>query len=243
MQLPANISLETLTPEAVAKTIDHALLKPDMTTDEVVAGCQLCLRYQTASVCVKPCDVKLAAKVLQNSGVLVGTVIGFPHGNAPTTVKVFEAEQAIADGAVELDMVLNIGHLKSGRLDEVREEIRSVTQAAKSKLPTCCVKVIFECSLLTDDEKILACRATEEAGADYVKTSTGFSTGGATVADLRLMRAHTSPEAVHVKASGGIRTLDYLIECLQAGADRIGASATAEIVDEMRARKAATESH
>ncbi|KAJ2797280.1 hypothetical protein H4R20_005242 [Coemansia guatemalensis] len=239
MSLPSTISIETLTPEAVAKTIDHALLKPDMTIAEVLEGCRLCAKYQTASVCVKPCDVKYAAAELEGTGVDVGTVIGFPHGNSPTNVKVCEALTAIDDGAVELDMVINIGHLKSGQLDEVRNEIRELTAAAKAKLPSCCVKVIFECSLLTDEEKITACKLSEEARADYVKTSTGFSTGGATIADLKLMRANTNPNTTHVKASGGIRTLDFLIECLQAGADRIGASATTAIVDEMRARKAA----
>ncbi|PIA17985.1 deoxyribose-phosphate aldolase [Coemansia reversa NRRL 1564] len=239
MSLPSTPSIETLTPEAVAKTIDHALLRPDMTVDEVIEGCRLCAKYQTASVCVKPCNVKIAADVLQGTGVDVGTVIGFPHGNTPAHVKVCEALAAIDDGAVELDMVLNIGHLKSGRFDEVRNEIQVLTVAAKGKLPTCCVKVILECSLLTDEEKITACKLSEDAGADYVKTSTGFSTGGATIADLKLMRANTNPSTTRVKASGGIRTLDFLIECLQAGADRIGASATAAIVDEMRARKAA----
>ncbi|KAJ1787305.1 hypothetical protein LPJ59_005758, partial [Coemansia sp. RSA 2399] len=150
---------------------------------------------------------------------------------------VFEALKAIDDGAVELDMVINIGHLKSGHTDEVRDEIRSLTRAAKTRLPSCCIKVILECSLLTDDEKVSACKLVEEAGADYVKTSTGFSSGGATIADLRLMRASTDPTKTHVKASGGIRTLDYLIECLQAGADRIGASATAAIVEDLRTRK------
>ncbi|KAJ1871022.1 hypothetical protein LPJ55_004224 [Coemansia sp. RSA 990] len=236
MVLPAVITLETLTPEMVAQTIDHALLKPEMTPEEVIAGCRLCAEYQTASVCVKPCDVKLAAQTLQDTPVAVGTVIGFPHGNTPTKVKVFEALTAIEDGAVELDMVLNIGLLKSGQLSKVQEEISAVTAAAKTKLPLCCVKVIFECSLLTDEEKISACQLCERAGADYVKTSTGFGSGGATLDDLKLMRAHTS-DSMHVKASGGIRTLDYLIECLQAGADRIGASATAAIIDEMRARK------
>ncbi|KAI9503160.1 hypothetical protein GGI25_001914 [Coemansia spiralis] len=240
-QLPPNPTIETLTSEMVAKTIDHALLKPDMTIDEVVEGCRLCAKYETASVCVKPCDIKLAATVLKGSSVCVGTVIGFPHGNSLPEVKVFEALKAIDDGAVELDMVLNIGHLKSGRTDEVYEEIRSLTRAAKERLPSCCIKVIFECALLTDEEKITACRLAEDAGADYVKTSTGF-VGGATIGDLQLMRAHTDPSKTHVKASGGIRSLDYLIECLQAGADRIGASATATIVEEMRARKAALSS-
>ncbi|KAI8321779.1 deoxyribose-phosphate aldolase [Martensiomyces pterosporus] len=239
MSLPANPTFENLTPEMVAKTIDHALLKPEMTIDEVIEGCRLCAKYNTASVCVKPCDVATAAEVLKGTTVDVGTVIGFPHGNSPAEVKVFEALKALDDGAVELDMVLNIGHLKSGRHDEIREEIRCLTAAAKAKLPSVCVKVIFECSLLTDEEKIVACKLTEEAGADYVKTSTGFSTGGATIPDLKLMRAITDPAKTHVKASGGVRNLDYLIECLQAGADRIGASATEAIIDDMRARKAA----
>ncbi|KAJ2750306.1 hypothetical protein IWQ56_007062 [Coemansia nantahalensis] len=236
--LPEDISIETLTPEAVAKTIDHALLRPDLTVDEVVDGCRLCAKYQTASVCVRPCDVRVAAEELAGTGVAVGTVIGFPHGSSATRVKVCEALAAIDDGAEELDMVLNVGRLKSGRLDEVRSDIREVVRAAKERLPGCCVKVIFECSLLADDEKVAACRLSEEAGADYVKTSTGFSSGGATLADLRLMRANTDPAATRVKASGGIRSLDYLVECLRAGADRIGASTTAAIVDELRARKA-----
>ncbi|KAJ2887159.1 hypothetical protein H4R27_000189 [Coemansia aciculifera] len=239
MELPAKISLETLTPEMVAKTIDHALLRPEITIDEVIEGCRLCAKYQVASVCVKSCDVLIAAKQLQGTGVDVGTVIGFPHGNTSTKVKVFEALQAIDDGAVELDMVLNIAHLKSGLYNEVREEIQLIVDAAKARLPNCCIKVIFECSLLTDEEKVMACKLSEEAGADYVKTSTGFSTGGATIADLKLMRASTDPKKTRVKASGGIRTLDYLIECLQAGADRIGVSATPAIIDDMRARKAA----
>ncbi|KAJ2337014.1 hypothetical protein GGI00_000499 [Coemansia sp. RSA 2681] len=238
MKLPAEISLESLTPEVVAKTIDHALLRPDMTMDEVIEGCLLCAKYKVASVCVKSCDVLIAAKELQGTGVDVGTVIGFPHGNTSANVKVLEALQALDDGAVELDMVLNISYLKSGLYDKVRDEIKLVVTAAKDRLPTCCIKVIFECSLLNDEEKVVACRLTEEAGANYVKTSTGFSTGGATIDDLRLMRASTDLAKTHVKASGGIRTLDYLIECLQAGADRIGSSATAAIIDDMRERKA-----
>ncbi|KAJ1730073.1 hypothetical protein H4S06_001734 [Coemansia sp. BCRC 34490] len=235
--LPANPTLENLTPEIVAKTIDHALLKPEMTVDEVIAGCKLCDKYGTASVCVKPCDVKVAAEALKDSDVDVGTVIGFPHGIAVTEVKVLEALRAIDDGAVELDMVINVGHLRSGRIDEVRDEIRSVTAAAKTRLPACCVKVILECSLLSADEIATASRLAEEAGADYVKTSTGFGPGGARVDDLRVMRQATNPDLVRVKASGGIRSLDDLIACLQAGADRIGTSATAAIIEDMRTRK------
>lgn len=188
-------------------------------------------------MCVKSCDVKIAAELLKDTGVDVCAVIGFPHGNTPAEIKAAEALRAIEDGATELDMVINVGWLKSGRHSEVCDEIRLVTCAAKDKLPGCCVKVIFECSLLTDEEKIVVCKLTEEAGADYVKTSTGFNTGGATIADLKLMRANTDKQKTKVKASGGVRNLDYLIECLQAGADRIGASATAAIVDDMRARK------
>ncbi|KAJ2747763.1 hypothetical protein GGI20_000233 [Coemansia sp. BCRC 34301] len=236
--LPQTISLETLTPEVVAKTIDHALLKPEMTVDEVIEGCRLCAKYNVASVCVKSCDVSIAVKELQGTGVDVGTVIGFPHGNTSANIKVLEAIQALDDGAVELDVVLNISHLRSGLYDKVRDELKGIVAAAKDRLPTCCTKVIFECSLLSDREKIVACQLAEEAGADYVKTSTGFSTGGATIDDLRLMRANTDPAKTHIKASGGIRTLDYLVECLQAGADRIGVSATAAIIDDMRERKA-----
>ncbi|KAJ2785293.1 hypothetical protein H4R18_000617 [Coemansia javaensis] len=239
MALPAVVSVETLTPEAVAKTIDHALLRPEMTVDEVVEGCRLCARLQVASVCVRPCDVRIAAEQLRGTGVAVGTVIGFPHGSSPTSVKVCEALAALDDGAEELDMVLNIGRLKSGRTDEVRDEIRQVVEAAKARLPGCCVKVILECALLTDDEKVAACRAAEAAGADYVKTSTGFSSGGATLADLGLMRASTDPAATRVKASGGVRTLDFLVECLGVGADRIGTSASEAIIADLRARRAA----
>ncbi|KAJ2910576.1 hypothetical protein GGI21_000732 [Coemansia aciculifera] len=238
MKLPEDISLETLTPDMVAKTIDHALLRPEMTVDEVIEGCRLCAKYKVASVCVKSCDVAIAAKELQGTGVDVGTVIGFPHGNTATAVKLYEVQQALDDGAAELDVVLNISYLKSGLYDKVRDELKLIVTAAKRQLPTCCVKVIFECSLLSDEEKVVACRLTEEAGADYVKTSTGFSSGGATIEDLVLMRANTDPAKTHVKASGGVRTLDYLIQCLQAGADRIGSSATAAIIDDMQRRKA-----
>ncbi|KAJ1642411.1 hypothetical protein J3B02_000326 [Coemansia erecta] len=235
--LPVNPTFENLTPEVVAKTIDHALLRPDMTTQDVISGCQLCAQYKTASVCVRPSDVSLAAKELKDTGVLVGTVIGFPHGTTTTQAKVAESLQALDDGAVELDMVINIGRLKSNDINYVRNDIAAVVQASKKRLSQCCIKVILECCLLTDDEKIKACGAAQDAGADYVKTSTGFSAGGATLEDLRLMRQCTDPSRVRVKASGGVRSLDELIACLQAGADRIGASATAAIVDEMRSRK------
>ncbi|PVU89538.1 hypothetical protein BB559_005070 [Furculomyces boomerangus] len=230
-------TVESLTPKQVAGFIDHALLRPEMTIDEVIEGCKLCAEYHAFSVCVKPCDVKLAAETLKGSSVSVGTVISFPHGNSSTPAKVAESLQALEDGAVELDMVINIGHLKSGKHAEVEEEIRQVVSKSKAKYPAVIVKVIFECSLLTNEEIVTACKLSTKAGADFVKTSTGFSTGGAKIPDLKLMRSSCPPN-VQVKASGGIRNLDYLIECLNAGSTRIGCSGTKPIVEELLARKA-----
>ncbi|PVU97465.1 hypothetical protein BB560_005740, partial [Smittium megazygosporum] len=229
-------TIENLTPEKVAGFIDHALLRPDMTEAEVIEGCKLCATYKAFSVCVKPCDVKLAAETLKNSVVSVGTVISFPHGNSTPSVKVAEALQAIEDGAVELDMVLNIGALKSGRYEYVQNEIHSVVSKAKEKRPGTIVKVIFECSLLSKAEIKKACELSTAAGADFVKTSTGFSTGGALIPDLILMRT-SCPSQVQVKASGGIRNLDYMIECLNVGCTRIGCSGTKAIVEELLQRK------
>ncbi|OMH82542.1 Deoxyribose-phosphate aldolase [Zancudomyces culisetae] len=230
-------TVANLTPIAVARTIDHALLRPDMTTDEVVEGCKLCMKYHAFSVCVRPCDVKLAADVLKGSDVAVCTVISFPHGTSSTAGKVAESLQALEDGAVELDMVINIGYLKSGKYDQVEDDIRQVVSAAKKKNPSVLVKVIFECCLLTSEEIRKACELSSSAGADFVKTSTGFSTGGAKIPDLKLMR-ESCPESVQVKASGGIRNLDYLIECLNVGCTRIGCSGTKPIVEELIARQA-----
>jgi deoxyribose-phosphate aldolase len=223
----------TIPVATVAKSIDHALLRPELTVDEVLAGCDVAASYEVAAVCCRPVDVRRCADSLAGTDVAVGTVIGFPHGSHRTEVKVFEAVRAIEDGAVELDMVLPIGMLRSGRLDDVRDDIAAVVDAAAS---AAIVKVILENSYLTDDEKVEGCRLAEAAGAAYVKTSTGFAPGGATIADLRLMRAAVS-NRVKVKAAGGIRTLDMLIDCLNAGADRCGASATAEIIDDLRARQ------
>jgi deoxyribose-phosphate aldolase len=181
---------------------------------------------------VKPCSVALAARQLAGSSVAVGTVIGFPHGSSVTATKVFEARQALTDGATELDMVINIGALRSGQVDAVRQEIGAVVAAAH---PRAIVKVILENAYLTDDEKVLGCHLAEEAGADFVKTSTGFGPGGATLADLRLMRA-TVGGAVQVKAAGGVRTLDALLDVIDAGATRVGATATAAILNEFKRR-------
>lgn len=230
---PLSLTVHDVTYEQLAGTIDHSLLKPMLTLDEVVAGCRLAAEYQVVSVCVRPADVALAASELQGTGVAVGTVISFPHGDSTTSVKVAEAAQALEDGATELDMVLNIGWLLSGRHDDVQADIAAVVDASGDAL----VKVIFENAYLDDEQKVTACRVTEAAGADYVKTSTGFAPTGATIEDLRLMRENVGP-GVKVKAAHGVRTLDALLAVIEAGADRCGATATATMLDDYRARTA-----
>ena len=227
-------AVETITERRVAKTIDHSLLKPELTVDEVLAGCEVAARYDVASVCCRPIDVERCRDALANTNVLVSTVIGFPHGSNLTATKVFETERAIEQGAVELDMVMQIGLLRSGMADAVRDDIAGVVAAAGN---AAIVKVILENAYLTDAEKVAGCRAAEDAGAAYVKTSTGYAPTGATLDDLRLMRATVSP-SVKVKAAGGVRTLDALIDCLNAGIDRCGATATAAIIDDLRFRRA-----
>jgi deoxyribose-phosphate aldolase len=229
----SEFSVETLSYEQVAKTIDHSLLRPELDTDSVLAGCELARLYDVASACVKPCDVVLASELLAGSEVKVSTVIGFPHGSSTTAVKAFEAERAIADGARELDMVLNIGRLRSGAVAEVGADIEAVSEVAVGRA---LVKVILENAYLDEAQKLLGCRLSEKAGADFVKTSTGFAPSGATLEDLRLMRKAVSPR-IGVKAAGGIRTLDALIDALNAGATRIGATATGSILEEFKARK------
>ncbi|MBA3289723.1 MAG: deoxyribose-phosphate aldolase, partial [Acidimicrobiia bacterium] len=223
-------AVETITERRVAKTIDHSLLKPELTVDEVLAGCEVAARYDVASVCCRPIDVERCRDALAGTNVLVSTVIGFPHGSNLTATKVFETERAIEQGAVELDMVMQIGLLRSGMADAVRDDIAGVVAAAGN---AAIVKVILENAYLTDAEKVAGCRAAEDAGAAYVKTSTGYAPTGATLDDLRLMRATVSP-SVKVKAAGGVRTLDALIDCLNAGIDRCGATATAAIIDDLR---------
>ncbi|HEY4723475.1 MAG TPA: deoxyribose-phosphate aldolase [Anaerolineae bacterium] len=224
---------KTITYEELAKVIDHSLLKPELTEAEVIAGCELAKKYHVASVCVKPCHVKLAARLMAASDVAVGTVVGFPHGNSTTATKVFETKEALADGATEIDMVINIGELRSGHADYVRDDVRAVVAAAH---PKAIVKVIFENAYLTDEQKVLACKLCEEAGADFVKTSTGFAPTGATVADIKLMRANVGPQ-IQVKAAHGVRTLDALLEMIDAGATRSGATATAAMLDEFKQRQ------
>ncbi len=223
---------KTITFEELAKTIDHSLLKPELTGQEVIAGCELASRYHVASVCVKPCHVRLAARQLAGSDVAVGTVIGFPHGSSTTFAKVAEAKDAIANGATELDMVLNIGELRSGNTDTVCDDIKAVVEAAGGRA---LVKVILENAYLTDEQKVTACKLAETAGADFVKTSTGYAPTGATVEDVRLMRRSVS-SWVQIKAAHGVRTLDAALEMIDAGVTRIGATATATILDEFKKR-------
>ncbi len=231
--MTTTLNSQTITLAELAKVIDHAMLRPEMTDADITAGCELARQYHVASVCVRPCDVGLAARLLAGSDVAVGTVVGFPHGSATTAVKVAEAEQAMAEGATELDMVINIGALRSGKLDLVRDDIAAVVKAARGRGH---VKVILETAYLTTEEKVAACQLAEAAGADFVKTSTGFAPTGATVADIKLMRAAVGPR-VQVKASHGVRTLTTILEMIDAGATRAGATATATILDEFKQRQ------
>lgn len=225
---------EKLTVRDIAKMIDHSMLKPELTKQEVVEGCKVAREYNVATVCVKPCDVALAKYELAGSEVLTTTVIGFPHGSNKTSVKVFEAGEAMKDGAVELDMVMNIGRFLSGDLEYVANDIKAVVEAAHAK--GVIVKVILENYYLDDEQKEAACRICENTGADFVKTSTGYAAGGATPEDLRLMRRVCS-EKVRVKAAGGVRTLDSALAVRAAGAVRLGATATKAILDEATERE------
>jgi deoxyribose-phosphate aldolase len=230
--IPSALSVHDVSYEQLAGTIDHSLLRPQLTLTDVVEGCALAARYEVVSVCVRPADVALAAKELAGTEVAVGTVISFPHGDSTTDTKVHESKRAMEDGAVELDMVMNIGHFLSGEHEAVQEDIAAVVDTAGG---SALVKVILENAYLTDEQKVIACRLVEAAGGDYVKTSTGFAPTGATLEDLRLMRASVGPR-VKVKAAHGVRTLDALLAVIEAGADRCGATATATILDDYRAR-------
>jgi deoxyribose-phosphate aldolase len=230
------VTVESLTYAEIAKTIDHSLLRPELELDTVADGVRLAVRYDVASATVKPADVALAAGIVAGSGVLVSTVVGFPHGSSTPATKAFEAERALDDGAHELDMVLNIARLRSGRDDEVRDEIRTIVELATGR--GAIVKVILENAYLTNEQKVLGCRLAEQAGAHFVKTSTGFAPTGATIEDLQLMRATVSPH-IQVKAAGGVRTLDALLDVLSIGVTRVGATATETMLEDFKARKAA----
>jgi len=211
----------------LAGLIDHTMLKPDATVSEIEKLCAEAKKYGFASVCINPCYVPLCAKLLKGTEVKVCTVIGFPLGATSTAAKAFETEQAIRDGAQELDMVMNIGMLKSGEYEYVENDIFAVVSTSKRyRLLT---KVILETGLLTDEEKIKACILAKRAGADFVKTSTGFGKGGATVGDIALMRRVVG-SAMGVKASGGVRSREDALALVASGADRIGASASVKIV-------------
>ncbi|WP_154872844.1 deoxyribose-phosphate aldolase [Staphylococcus pasteuri] len=207
------------------KFIDHTQLKPESTREQIDKIINEAKEYGFKSICVNPTHVKYSAEQLKGTDVLVCTVIGFPLGASTKEVKAFETKNAIENGASEIDMVINIGALKDGRLDEVKDDIESVVKASNGKT----VKVIIETVLLTDEEKVTACKIAKEAGADFVKTSTGFAGGGATASDVKLMK-DTVGEALEVKASGGVRNLEDFNNMLEAGAIRIGASAGVQII-------------
>ena len=211
----------------LARMIDHTILKADATEMEVEKLCTEALEYNFASVCINPSMLEKAANMLKGSDVKVCTVIGFPLGATTTEVKAFETEDVIKKGATEVDMVINIGKLKEGNIEYVKKDIEAVVNAAKGKALT---KVIIETCLLTDEEKVTACKLSKEAGADFVKTSTGFSTGGATASDIKLMRETVGPD-LGVKASGGVRSLEDAMAMIENGATRIGASASIAICE------------
>lgn len=208
----------------IARMIDHTLLKPNATQEEIGKLCDEAKKFCFASVCINPAYVALAAQLLRSSGVKVCTVVGFPLGSTTPTVKAIEARDAIANGADEIDMVINVGALKSGNFQLVLDDIRAVRDATRGKI----LKTILETSLLTKEEKIKACQLAKEAGADFVKTSTGFSSSGATVEDIQLMRQTVGPQ-MGVKASGGVRDFSFAEKLVQAGATRLGASASVAI--------------
>jgi deoxyribose-phosphate aldolase len=225
---------QVLADKNLARKIDHTLLKPDARPEEIKALCEEARKYVFASVCVNPCYVALCYEMLKNTEVKVCTVIGFPLGSTTTEVKRFESEQAIYNGATEIDMVINVGQLQEGNYDYVANDIKQVVNAAHNHGAIC--KVILETALLTDEEKIKACVICKEAGADFVKTSTGFSKGGATVGDIALMK-YVVGSGIGVKASGGIRSREDADKMIASGADRVGASASVKIVLGEKAEK------
>jgi deoxyribose-phosphate aldolase len=217
----------------IAKMLDHSLLNPTLSDKELEQGCRLALEYDCASVCIMPYYLHRCAEILKGSTVKAGTTIGFPHGGHATAIKVAEARQALDDGGQELDMVINISKALSEDWNYVRRDIKAVIEVTHARGQK--VKVIFENCYLKDSDKIRLCEICGELGADWVKTSTGYGTGGATMEDLKLMRDH-SPASVQVKAAGGIRDLDKLLEVRALGVTRVGATRTADILSECRRR-------
>jgi len=219
--------------EQIAKMIDHSLLNPTLAIEDLEKGCRIALDYNVGSACIMPYYLNRCAEILAGSTVKTSTTIGFPHGGHTTAIKVAEATQALADGGEELDMVVNISKVLSGDWDYVRADVKAVidlTHAHGQK-----IKVIFENCYLDDEQKIRLCEICGELGADWAKTSTGYGTGGATDADLKLMRAH-SPDGVQIKAAGGVRTLDRLLEVRALGVTRAGATRTVTMLDECKRR-------
>lgn len=224
-----------LTAKAIAKMIDHSLLQPDMTDADIIQHCRLAKELDVATVCVRPYDVALCRKELAGSEVAISVVVGFPHANTTTATKLYEAQQTMDDGATELDLVMAYGKARSGEWGYVEEDLRVVTEAAHAR--KVCIKVILENHYLTQDEIVTACRLCEKVGADFVKTSTGYAPGGALASDIRLMRSSCGPQ-VAIKAAGGIRTLDDVLEMFAAGSTRQGTRSTEEIVQEAARREA-----
>ena len=225
--------MATPTLAELARMFDHSLLQPVFVERELIEGCLLAREYNVASVCIKPYAVKLAAKLLAGSAVQASTVIGFPHGGHLTDVKVYESEKAMDDGATELDMVVNIGQVLGGEWNYVAHDIAAVVNAAHRRGAK--VKVIFENAFLKDEHKIELCKICGDVRADWVKTSTGYAETGATIEDLKLMWQH-SPSYVQVKAAGGVRTYEKLIEVREIGVTRVGATATKAILEDARAK-------
>jgi len=219
--------------EAIAKMIDHSLLNPSLTVEELEAGCRLALRYDVASVCILPYYAARCAELLSGSSVYTSTTIGFPHGGHRTAVKLAEVEYALQDGATELDTVINISKARSGDWKYVKQEIRLVTELTHSRGAR--IKVIFENAYQTDAAKLLLCEICGEVGVDWVKTSTGYAASGATLEDLRLMRKHSPPQ-VQVKAAGGVRDFDTLLAVREIGVTRVGATRTDQMLEECRRR-------
>jgi deoxyribose-phosphate aldolase len=227
------MEMKLISVNEIAQVIDHSLLRPELTVTELREGCAIAREYGVISVCVRTSDLPVAIEALAGTKVLVTTMVAFPHGTATTTSKVAEAQDAIARGTVEVDMVLNVGRLRSGEHRYVEDDIRAVVEAAHAR--SALVKVIFENYYLTDEEKVVACRLSEAAGVDFVKTSTGYAKGGATIADLQLMRRTCSPK-VRIKAAGGVSTLDAALAVIATGTVRIGTRSTKAILDEARRR-------
>jgi deoxyribose-phosphate aldolase len=227
--------MNTITALDIAKMIDHSLLNPKFTRQEVEAGCRLAKEYECVTVCVKPCDVALAWGILKDSGVVTTTVVGFPHGSNLTEIKVLETRRAVEGGCGEVDMVMNIGRFLSGDYGLVQEDIQAVCEEARRA--GALIKVIFENAYLTAEQIKKACELATAAGVDFTKTSTGYAPYGARIADLRIMRANTPPE-MRVKAAGGVRQLDDALAVRAVGASRFGCTTTEKMIKEAREREA-----